>query len=145
MERTQTDVIDTTFAQGDKIRNDIYDLCRIQYPVYGNLIYHSFSCESVFADTKVHIKKSPANKKVCRGSLNLAYIRDGSVTGEAHGRLLFPLIPLYIMDYLIFSRILVRYFFIPSASLFSIISRRFFNSVRILATCPGVRGLNRIS
>jgi hypothetical protein len=24
------------------------------------LIYHSFSCESVFADTKVHIKKSPA-------------------------------------------------------------------------------------
>ena len=78
-------------------------------------------------------------------SIGLAYIRDGSVTGEAHGRLLFPLIPLYIMDYLIFSRILVRYFFIPSASLFSIISRRFFNSVRILATCPGVRGLNRIS
>ena len=98
MERTQTDVIDTTFAQGDKIRNDIHNLCRVQYPVYGNLIYHSFSCESVFADTKVHIKKSPANKKVCRGSLNLAYIRDGSVTGEAHGRLLFPLIPLYIID-----------------------------------------------
>lgn len=63
MERTQTDVIDTTFAQGDKIWNDIHNLCRVQYSVYGNLIYHSFSCESVFADTKVHIKNPLQTKK----------------------------------------------------------------------------------
>ena len=47
--------------------------------------------------------------------------------------------------YLIFSLIFVRYRFMPSASLFSMMVRRFFSSVRMLATCDGVRGLKSIS
>ena len=49
------------------------------------------------------------------------------------------------LGYLIFSRILVRYFFIPSASLLLMISSRFFSSRRMFSTCEGVRGLKRIS
>ena len=47
--------------------------------------------------------------------------------------------------YFSFSRSRVRYCFMPSASFFSMISSRFFSSVRMLATWAGVRGLKRIS
>ena len=49
--------------------------------------------------------------------------------------------PLYLM----FSRIFVRYFFMPSASLLVMISNSCFSSTRIFSTCAGVRGLKRIS
>ena len=42
MERAKTHVVHTAFAQRDEIRNHFYDLCGIEYTVYGCLVYHCF-------------------------------------------------------------------------------------------------------
>lgn len=40
MEWTKSDKIHTAFPQSDKLGYHIYNLCGIQYPVYGGLVYH---------------------------------------------------------------------------------------------------------
>ena len=40
VERTQPDVVHSSSAKRDKLGYHIYYLCRIQYPVYGGLVYH---------------------------------------------------------------------------------------------------------
>ena len=52
MEWTKSDKIHTAFPQSDKLGYHIYNLCGIQYPVYGGLVYHC-ECE----DTKKNIAK----------------------------------------------------------------------------------------
>ena len=42
MERAKSHVVHTAFAQRDEVRNHFYDLCGIEYTVYGCLIYHCF-------------------------------------------------------------------------------------------------------
>lgn len=44
MEWTKSDKIHTAFPQSDKLGYHIYNLCGIQYPVYGGLVYHC-ECE----------------------------------------------------------------------------------------------------
>ncbi len=41
MERAEPYVVDTSFTQGDKVRNDIDDVSCVQYPVYCQLVNHS--------------------------------------------------------------------------------------------------------
>lgn len=40
VERAQSDVVHSPSAKCDKFGYYIYYLCRIQYPVYGGLVYH---------------------------------------------------------------------------------------------------------
>ena len=48
VERAEALVVDTGAAEGDIFRHDIYDLRRVQYPVYGGLVNHrwDFACEN---------------------------------------------------------------------------------------------------
>ena len=51
MERTQPYIVYASFPKGNEFGNNVHNVCSIQYPVYGGLVYHC-ECE----DTK---KTSP--------------------------------------------------------------------------------------
>lgn len=64
MEWTKSDKIHTAFPQSDKLGYHIYNLCGIQYPVYGGLVYHC-ECE----DTK----NSQKNGKIWINKVSVWY------------------------------------------------------------------------
>ena len=40
VEGAEAHVIDAALTQGDEVRHDVINLRRVQYPVYGGLVYH---------------------------------------------------------------------------------------------------------
>ena len=49
MEGAEAHVVDAALAQGYEVRHDIVNLRRVQYPVYGGLVYHTeYKCTGYF-------------------------------------------------------------------------------------------------
>ena len=40
VEGAEAHVVDAALAQGHEVRHDVVNLRRVQYPVYGGLVYH---------------------------------------------------------------------------------------------------------
>ena len=64
VEGTEAYIVHTAFAQGDEVRYDIYNLSRIQNPVYGGLVYHA--CKGTY-------KIGPCKEKNARAGVRAGF------------------------------------------------------------------------
>ena len=70
MERTQPDIVYPPAFEGDKLRYYIHNLGGIDYPVYGNLVYHFVSTKVIKISRLRHLNNVNQKNSYRKNTLN---------------------------------------------------------------------------